>query len=104
MFSLDFEEYLWAIGIDETAIQNLKEYFDKKEKVPYAIHESMIKYIREYITVGGMPEVVQTFIKTNNHKEAYNVQKKIIDSYLDDIYKYAATPEKIKVKNVHNLM
>lgn len=101
MFSLDFEEYLWATGINETAIQNLKEYFDKKEKIPFAIHESMIKYIREYITVGGMPEVVKTFVETNNHQEVYNVQKKIIDSYLDDIYKYAATPEKIKVKNVY---
>jgi len=101
MFSLDFEEYLWAIGIDKKAINSVKEYFDKKEKVPIAIHESMIKYIREYITVGGMPEVVKTFVDTSNHKEVYDVQKKIIDSYLDDIYKYASTSEKIKVKNVY---
>lgn len=101
MFSLNFEEYLWAIGIKENAIQSVKEYFDKQEKVPFAINAAMIKYVREYITVGGMPEVVNTFINTSNHKEAYDVQRKIINSYLDDIYKYAATTKKIKVKNVY---
>lgn len=101
MYSLDFEEYLWAIGYEETKIQILKEYFDRQEKVPEAIHKTMMKHLREYITVGGMPAVVNQFIKNKHFGEVQEQQQRILDSYFDDISKYASKTEKPKVKNCY---
>lgn len=101
MYSLDFEEYLWAIGYEESKIQILKEYFDRKEKVPEAIHNTMMKHLREYITIGGMPAVVNQFIKNKHFGEVQEQQQRILDSYFDDISKYASKTEKPKVKNCY---
>ena len=101
MYSLDFEEYLWAIGYEESKIQILKEYFDRQEKVPEAIHKTMMKHLREYITVGGMPAVVNQFIKNKHFGEVQEQQQRILDSYFDDISKYAPKTEKPKVKNCY---
>ena len=60
MYPLDFEEFLWGVGYDKQAILNLKSFFDNKEIIPQVIHENMLKLIREYIAVGGMPAVVNT--------------------------------------------
>lgn len=101
MYSLDFEEYLWAIGYEESKISILKEYFDKREKVPEAIHNTMMKHLREYITVGGMPAVVNQFIRNKHFGEVQEQQQRILDSYFDDISKYASKTEKPKVKNCY---
>lgn len=101
MYSLDFEEYLWAIGYEESKIRILKEYFDKQEKVPEAIHNIMMKHLREYITVGGMPAVVNQFIRNKHFGEVQEQQQRILDSYFDDISKYASKTEKPKVKNCY---
>lgn len=101
MYSLDFEEYLWATGYEESKISILKEYFDKREKVPEAVHNTMMKHLREYITVGGMPAVVNQFIKNKHFGEVQEQQQRILDSYFDDISKYASKTEKPKVKNCY---
>lgn len=101
MYSLDFEEYLWAIGYEASKIQILKEYFDRQEKVPEAIHKTMMKHLREYITIGGMPAVVNQFIKNKHFGEVQEQQQRILDSYFDDISKYASKTEKPKVKNCY---
>ena len=76
MYSLDFEEFLWAVGKSEKAISALKEYFEKKEKVGSGIYERFMHLLREYLVVGGMPEAVNIFLKTNNYQEVSSVQKK----------------------------
>ncbi len=58
MYSLDFEEFLWAVGKTPEAIAVLREYFDKKVKVENGIHEQFISLLREYLAIGGMPEAV----------------------------------------------
>lgn len=102
MYSLDFEEFLWASGKSEQAIAALKEYFDKKEKVSGGIHEQFMNLLREYLVVGGMPEAVNTFLETNNYQEVFAVQKKILDSYKDDIQHYASTRERQKISDCYN--
>ena len=101
MYPLDFEEFLWGVGYDKQAILNLKSFFDNKEIIPQVIHENMLKLIREYIAVGGMPAVVNTYLASKNFSEVHNEQQKILDSYFDDISKYASTTEKAKVKNCY---
>lgn len=101
MYSLDFEEFLWASGYDEEKIALIKEYFDKKEKVPETIHSKISALLREYITVGGMPAVVNKYIKTHHFGEVHAIQQMILDSISDDISKYASGSEKIKAKNAY---
>lgn len=101
MYSLDFEEFLWAMGYDAEKITVLREYFDRKEKVPNAVHDKMMSLLREYITVGGMPAVVNRFVETQHFGEVQAIQQMILDSYFDDISKYATGSEKPKVKNAY---
>ena len=97
MYPLDFEDYLWAKGYEEKHIEQLREYFDKKEKVPDPINEKMESLFREYIVVGGMPEVVATFVEHSDFNEAFLVQDKILSDYRNDISKHAKGQEKLKV-------
>ncbi len=101
MFSLDFEEFLWAIGKNEQSISALKTYFDKKEKIEPSINEQYLSILNDYLVVGGMPEAVNTFIETNNYQEVYFTQQKILDSYFYDISHYASTPEKPKIASCY---
>lgn len=98
MYSLDFEEFLWANGISEQSILDVQEYFNKKEVVPTAMHEKMISLFKEYIVVGGMPRVVNNFVNYHNFAEVLKIQKAIINDYLDDIAKYAEGTEKAKAR------
>ena len=101
MYSLDFEEYLWAIGYDDSHIKLLKEHFDEKKAVPKAINDTFMEKLREYAVVGGMPSVVNIFLETRNFGLVNEEQKEIIASYLDDIGKYASSAEKPKVKRCY---
>jgi predicted AAA+ superfamily ATPase len=98
MHSLDFEEFCWAKGLAKEAIGYIKEYFEKKEPVPSAMHNSMLETFREYIVVGGMPAAVSEFVSSSNFANVLEIQKAIIEDYLDDIAKYAKDTEKAKAR------
>lgn len=98
MHSLDFEEYLWAMGYGEDVIGLLRESFENCTSVPFAGHAKMMRTFREYLVNGGMPEVVNRFVETENFGEAHDVQTKILASNLDDIARYASTAEKPKIR------
>lgn len=101
MFSLDFEEFLWAVGRTPDAIEALKGFFDRKEKVDDGIHEQFMAALREYLVVGGMPEAVNTLLRTNNYQEVYATQKKIMESYREDIKHYASTTARQKISDCY---
>lgn len=101
MFSLDFEEFLWAVGRTPDAIEALKGFFDRKEKVDDGIHEQFMAALREYLVVGGMPEAVNTLLKTNNYQEVSATQKKIMESYREDIKHYASTTARQKISDCY---
>ncbi len=89
MKPLDFEEFLWANGISEKIIDKLKEYFHNEKKVPEALHNKMMQLMLQYTIVGGMPEVVQTFIDSKQMNKVLKLQRDILFSYEDDMMKYA---------------
>ena len=101
MHSLDFEEFLWAYGYDDVAIKNLKEYFFTKEKIPHAIHDKFQQIIREYLVVGGMPDVVNVFFETQNFQAVHQKQIDILREYEEDIKKYAKTTDRQKIKDCY---
>ncbi|MDR2717643.1 MAG: AAA family ATPase [Treponema sp.] len=99
MYSLDFEEYLWARGVSVQSIADIKEYFDRKKKVPPAMHDRMMELLKEHIVVGGMPRVVQEFVDTGNFSAVLKLQRDIISDYASDIAKYAEGSEKVKARS-----
>ena len=98
MNSLDFEEFLWARGINEDQIEYIKSFYDKKLSVPEAVHDKMMNLFKEFIILGGMPDVINEFLLTNNFNSAKNVQKRIIEDYKSDIVKYATDNDKPKIR------
>lgn len=98
MHPLDFEEFLWANGITPQIIDKLKEYFNEEKPVPEALHEKMRQLILQYTVVGGMPEVVDTFVKTKQMNSVLALQRDIVRSYEDDMVKYAVDKDKSLIK------
>jgi predicted AAA+ superfamily ATPase len=98
MYSLDFEEFLWARDVGTQSIIDIKGYFERKEKVPPAMHDRMMELFREYMVVGGMPAVVQDFVDTGNFSSVLKLQRDIISGYANDIAKYAEGSEKVKAR------
>ena len=98
MYGLDFEEYLWARGIKEEMIENLRQMFLKKEIVPTAIHTRMMELLREFISIGGMPEVVSAFVESMDYRLADKIQRELLTGYQYDIAHYAVAEEKVKAQ------
>ena len=76
MKTMDFEEFLWAIGYSDDQINQLLEYFNNKKQIPEIIHKKMKMIFKEYMCVGGYPEAVSKFIETNSFSEAYRKKRK----------------------------
>ncbi len=98
MTGLDFEEYLWAVGIQEDMIQMLRDYLKKKKAIPDSINSQIMNYFRQYIAIGGMPEAVQRYIETKDFREVDKVQRSLLQGYQFDIAHYATAEEKIKAE------
>jgi len=98
MYSLDFEEFLWAYGYDETAISALRSYYESGETVPQSVHDKYESLFREYMVVGGMPEVVADFAANKDFNRVNAIQSDIIAEYRDDISKHARGKEKQLVR------
>ena len=80
MKTMDFEEYLWAVGYKDIQINDLLEHFKNKTPIPEAIHNKMKQLFKEYICVSGYPEAVLRFVQTNSFSEAYKkVSSLVID-------------------------
>lgn len=102
MYSLDFEEFLWAYGYSEDTISYLKDFYNSKEKIPSEINDKYESLLSEYLVVGGMPEVVDCFIKYKNFTKVQEIQDKILSSYIDDISHHAKGAEKVKVRKCYD--
>ena len=101
MYGIDFEEFLWGMGISEDMIMNLCRYIDSKDIVPEAIHSQMMKYFRQYIAIGGMPEAVQKYIDTRDFREVDRIQRSLLQGYQYDIAHYATAEEKVKAEKCY---
>ena len=88
MYSLDFEEFLWAKGIKQEYIDELKRCIREKKTVPEIMNSVMSFHFRDYMVVGGMPEAVSKYIDTKMLNDAISVQNNILEDVLADINKY----------------
>lgn len=102
MHPLDFEEFLWAQGYSEEQIGELKQAFDSHKAVDPVIHKKYLELFREYIVVGGMPEVVATFVEDRDFVRVFDLQQQIVAAYREDIVKYAEGADKAKAQACFN--
>lgn len=101
MKPLGFREFLWALGIREEAISVLEDCFHNGMPVQDAIHEQMMKYLRLYMVVGGMPEVVQFFIDHNNMQKVDALQRALLKDYRNDITRFAPPTVRVKAEQCY---
>lgn len=101
MYGMDFEEFLWGMGISEDMIGNLLEHLHSKTVIPEAIHSVMMNYYRQYIAIGGMPEAVQKYVDTKDFREVDKIQRSLLQGYQYDIAHYAIAEEKIKAEKCY---
>ena len=98
MYPLDFEEFLWANGINDKVIDTVKSCFENEKAVPNGIHNVMMELLYRYVIVGGLPEVVNTFLETKNIELIYKVQRNLIVEYEEDMVKYADDADKARIR------
>ncbi|MBQ9009120.1 MAG: ATP-binding protein [Clostridia bacterium] len=94
MYPLDFEEFLWANGIDEPVIQYLKGCLNNETPVAEALHQKLRQLLLQYTVVGGMPAPVQTFVDTHQMNTVLQLQRGILADYEEDMVKYADDRDK----------
>ena len=85
MFPMDYEEFRWALG-DKATVPLLRQFFDKQLPLGQAFRKSMRDF-RLYMLVGGMPQVVNEYLDTNNLSKVDTVKREIIELYFDDFLK-----------------
>ena len=101
MYSMDFEEFLWAKGYKESQIDDLYEHM--KTLTPFSNTELSVMFdnFKEYMLIGGMPAIVNSFVKNNNYSGTLKMQKQILQDYEEDITKYAGGLDQAKILNVY---
>lgn len=99
MYPLDFEEFLWACNISDDVVSMLKDCYTNLRPVPDFLHQQITERYRQYLVVGGMPEVVATYISNEDFGKTITNQKDILAGYRNDISKYAGN-DKMLVKSV----
>lgn len=101
MYSMDFEEFLWAKGYKETQIEEL--YICMKECRPLTNtqFDVMMKNFKDYMVLGGMPAIVSKYIKNKNFSGILSMQEQILKDYGEDIAKYANGFDKARILNAY---
>lgn len=97
---MDLEEYLWANGVQKSTIQYLRDCYENRTPVTDAIHQTLCKLFYSYIVVGGMPDVVQTYVNTHDIAQVIARQTEILELYRLDIAQYAEGSDKLKIRAI----
>lgn len=102
MHSMDFEEFLWAKGYSEGLVEDLYQHMLDIKPLNTLQMDTLFGLFRDYVTIGGMPEVVNTYIKNKNFSGTFAIQQQLLKDYEEDITKYVEGLDKAKVKAVYN--
>lgn len=98
MNPMDFEEWLWANGIQDSVIELLKTSLAEEKPVPKPIHDRMRQLMLQYIVVGGMPEAVKKFFATHDINQVVAIQRNIVEEYKTDMVKYANHEDRNRIR------
>lgn len=101
MFSLDFEEFLWAKGYGTEVIENIYQKMKSVEPLSTVEYDTLLSIFRDYMIVGGMPAVVSNYIYNGNFSGSIAIQRQLLLDYEEDITKYASGLDKSRILNVY---
>ncbi len=101
MYSMDFEEFLWAKGYKEEQIEDLFQNMVNLKPLSKVQYDVMMSNFKEYMIIGGMPEIVNKFVTQKNYSGTLELQKQILLDYEEDITKYANGLDQGKILNVY---
>ena len=95
MYPMDLEEFLLAIG-EEDFVKQIRSCFAQNSPMPAALHDMGLRWYRQYLVIGGMPEAVARFVDTQDYVQVRHIQDTIQMDYLDDMSKYQNNANEIK--------
>ena len=102
MHSMDFEEFLWAKGYNDEFVDELFSHMVNVKPLSELQMERLTSLFLEYTTIGGMPAVVDSFVKKDNYSGSSQMQRQLLIDYEEDITKYAIGLDKAKIKAVYH--
>ena len=88
MYPMDFEEFLWATG-NETLMNYIRKCFLEKKPLEPLLHRKAMDYFKQYLILGGMPQVIANFLETNDFNSSDKIKRNILNLYRNDIRKHA---------------
>ena len=103
MFPLDFEEFLYANGMNEIVITSMQKKFERLEALDESMHNKMMDLFRKFLLVGGMPDAVNSYLAEKNIQSVREIQSEIHDYYGTDASKYE-TEKKLKIRRIYDMI
>lgn len=100
MYSMDFEEFLWAKGYDQTAIDEMLSYMENEKPFTESMMRVYSELFLDYCILGGMPAVVREYIERDTFEGTLDIQRQLLEDYREDIRKYADGMEQTRILNV----
>ena len=103
MFPLDFEEFLYANGMNALVVSSLRKKYERQESLDEATHAKVLDIFRKYLLVGGMPDAVNAFVAEKNIQRVRQIQSEIYAYYAADASKYD-DGRKLKIRRIYDLI
>ena len=105
MYPMDFEEFLYANGVGELAIESMRESFNNNQALSDTMHNKMMDLFKKYLLVGGMPKAVQVFVESRNVVEFRSIQNETHELYGVDASKYEQEHDKkLKIRRIFDMI
>ena len=101
MHSMDFEEFLWAKGYQPDFVDDMYRHMLDVKPFSALELETLFGLFKDYMVLGGMPDVVNTYITNRNFSGTLSLQRQLLSDYDEDITKYAVGLDKAKIRNVY---
>lgn len=103
MYPLDFEEFLYANGMNSFAIESMRTKFKKLESLNESMHDKIMDLFKKYLLVGGLPDAVNSYIENKNIQEVRQIQNEIHEYYAADAFKYGQE-NKLKIRRIYDMI
>ncbi|MDD6490593.1 MAG: AAA family ATPase [Clostridia bacterium] len=103
MFPLDFEEFLYANGLGELVVSEMRKKFEREEELDEPTHNKIMDLFRKFLLVGGLPDAVNSYLNDHNIQLVREIQSEIHDYYATDASKYD-NEKKLKIRRIYDLI
>ena len=103
MYQLDFEEFLWANGAGQEAIDGMRDLFEKRQPLPEGLHRYILQQFQYYLLVGGLPDAVNHFLESHNMREVRDIHRDIHELYRTDASQYDAE-RKLMIRRIYDMV